>query len=181
MRKFIGLLLALIVVTFAATGCLGDGPSNPAPDSDSQQAYDGGNIPTDLSVYTIVGKVNADTKSLTRQVSPGGGSVFGVNGFVSGSFFGPVESGKGFVRLTVVSANPSTDLAPVGKVVVLKMTDTKGTVLTAGDEVTLKCRRQYEAVAAVQDNQKFDADADATWELDFCRLATPVLGTPDAP
>ena len=35
--------------------------------------------------------------------------------------------------------------------------------------------RQYEALAAVRDNEKFSKTKVETWELDYCRLASPVI------
>lgn len=178
----VGLVMASVFVFTSAESCGGE--SDPAPDSDSTQQYDSGSkIPTDTQVYDVTGTVTADVKSLTRQQEPGHGSSFGYvggsgagfSGFSSGSYFGPVQTGRGFVRITVKSASPATDLAPAGDTVILKVSDTKGTALLPGDTVTFRCRRQYEAVAAVKNNQKFDAEGDATWELDYCRLASPII------
>jgi hypothetical protein len=180
--SLVGLLMAGVFVFTGAADCSGE--SNPAPDSDSSQSYDSGSkIPTDTAVYDIVGTVTAGVKSLTRQEQAAHGSSFGYvggsgagfSGFSSGSYFGPVQTGRGFVRITVDSATPATDLAPVGDTVILKVSDTKGTALLPGDTVKFRCRRQYEAVAAIKNNQKFDASADETWELDYCRLASPVI------
>jgi hypothetical protein len=41
--------------------------------------------------------------------------------------------------------------------------------------VTFKCRAQYEAVAAVRENESFNQAKVETWELDYCRMATPVI------
>lgn len=169
----VGLLMAGVFVFVGASSC---DSGSPGPDSDSAQSYDGGTIPIDKNVYTIRGKVSSPVDSLTRQTQPASGSLFGINGYVSGNFSGPVQSGKSFIRLEVQTAQPSTDLAPEGGLIIIKATDTKATALSAGDVVTFKCRRQYEAVAAVENGQSFDKNADATWELDFCRLASPVVG-----
>ena len=185
MKKFlgpVGMILAGITL-FGTVACSG-GSTAPAPDSDSAQQYNANaKIEVDTNIYNITGTVTAQVQSLTRQRSPGGGSVggslFGTNGFaygsIGGSFFGPVQTGRGFVRITVDKAEPATDLAGVGETVILKVSDTKGTALLPGDTVTFRCRRQYEAVAAVKNNQKFDVRTDGTWELDYCRLATPVI------
>jgi len=179
MRKIIliiGLLLALLL-----TAC---GPSNPEADSDSSQSYKSGSkIPVDENVYVITGEVIGPVNDVTRQVEPSKGSLSGPScygssgcyGGTTGSFTGPIEAGKGFVRLRIQSAKPSTDLAPTGDVTILKTSDTKVTALLPGDVVSLKCRRQYENVAAVKDNESFNADEVAAWELDYCRLATPVI------
>lgn len=146
-------------------------PSAPAADSDSSQQYANSEIPVDQKIYTISGEVSGQVNDLTRQVKPAQGSLLGINGYTSGSYFGPVESGKGFIRLRVASSD--VDIAPKGELVVLKVSDTKGTALVEGDVVTFKCRKQYENIAAVMDNEKLDVQKAATWELDYCRLATP--------
>jgi hypothetical protein len=171
------ILLALLVLS--VTGCT-EQESAPSVDSDSSQSYaSGSTVAVDDNVYTISGEVVAEVNSVTRQISPAsgsvGGSAFAGTGFVSGSYFGEVTGGKGYVRLLVNSIEPSTDLAQVGSVSILKVSDTKATALVTGDLVTFKCRRQYEALAAVKDNQKFDREKVETWELDYCRLATAVI------
>lgn len=99
-----------------------------------------------------------------------------IGGYGSASYFGPEFGGKGFVRGVVVESDAS--LAEVGHMVVLKSTDTKAIMLMPGDRATFKCRQQYEAIAAVRSYETFNADKLATWELDYCRLASPDLGTP---
>lgn len=154
----------------------GCGAQNPGVSSDSGHDY--GGSPTqrvDLHYYVLAGTVAAEPSSLTRQTRPGGGSVSGYGGYVSGSFWGPLESGKGFVRVHVESSN--APLAPVGQVVLLKTTDTKAVALLPGDKPTFKCRAQQEAVAAVQNGETYHEKAAETWELDDCRLVTPAVGT----
>lgn len=177
--KKIMTVLSVSAVLFGATACLGDDTSNPTVESDSDQSYkDSPTIPTDTAVYEINGKVIGQVNSVTRQTSAGGGSTptcFGTSGcYGGGSFFGPVSEGKGYVRL-LVTAPTKTDLAPMGEVTLLKVTDTKATALIEGDQVLFKCRRQYEAIAAVQENEPFNKTTMGTWELDYCRLATPVI------
>jgi len=183
MRKLSIALALLLALLFGAESCDDGGPSNPTPDSDSQQKYDTENgkatIPVDTQAYVITGQVVGPVNDLTHQVSPAQGSqdgyLIGGYGSMNGSFTGAQTEGKSFVRLFVTSAQPSTDLAPVGEVTIIKASDTKAQALINGDIVTFKCRRQYEALAAVQENQKFDEAGDETWELDYCRLDKPVI------
>lgn len=175
-----GLMLAVFIAC-TAESCY---ESDPSPDSDSAQNYaTDSKVPVDDNVYDITGVVTAAPSSVTRQTDPGGGTINtpfcmgsgGCYGGGGGTITGPVEKGKGYVRLTVTSAKPTTDLAPAGALVILKTSDTKVTALVAGDTATFRCRRQYEAIAAVKDDETFSKDKVATWELDYCRLATPVL------
>lgn len=168
MKKLVLLLTVLVLLV----GC-GDVDALPAPDSDSAQSYKSGSkIPVDDDIYTITGKVTADVNSITRQGS--GGSLSAYDGYMSGSFWSET-TGKGFVRLFVHTATPATNLAPPERLIILKTTDSKVTALYPGDIVTFKCRRQYEALAAVRENETFNAGRVETWELDYCRLVNPVV------
>lgn len=165
----------------ALTGCGGDNnDDNPKTDSDSSFSYDdSARVPVDEATYELTGEVVGQVNNLTRQVEPGKGSIsgsqYGSYGTLSGSFTGPIEAGKGFVRLKVSVSKPATDLAPVGEVAIVKTADTKASALMPGDIVTFKCRRQYENIAAVKDKQEFKESEVGTWELDYCRFETPVL------
>ena len=79
------------------------------------------------------------------------------------------------LRLLVHSVEPATPLAQPDRIVLIKTSDTKASALLTGDIVTFRCRAQYKAVAAVRENEDFYPSKVATWELDYCRLATPVI------
>jgi hypothetical protein len=144
------------------------------PESDSEYSFNmAARIPTDHNVYTISGEVIGDIGSLVRQTSRAYGHVSGGGTYVSGAYFGPEYKGKGFVRLLV--ENSDCLYAPKGEIVILKMTDTKGAMLLPGDFITLKCRVQYEAVASIFTGEEFDQEIFATWEVDYCRLVSPVV------
>ena len=177
MKKTACKLAAILVIVVLLAGC---SDISPAPESDSSQDFaSGAKIPVDDNVYVITGEVVADVDSLTRQTEAARGSVSGYGSgygsYVSGSYFGPQFGGKGFVRLLVSDAHPPTGLAPRGDIVIIKTSDTKASALLPGDVVTFKCRAQYEAVAAVRRRETFDADLVETWELDYCRLVSPVI------
>ncbi len=147
----------------------------PAPESNNGLSYAWlTTIPVDANVYTITGTVAADVESLVRQTAPAQVQSYSAEGFSYGTYYGPQLNGKGMVRLTV--ANSDAELAPVGSTVILKLDDTKGILLLPGDHITLKCRAQFEAIAAIMNRQPFDPAA-GTWELDYCRLATPVVAS----
>ncbi len=173
-------IFPVLAVAFLTSAESCESESAPAPDSDSSQNFaDGAKVPIDDNVYLIKGEVIGEVNATTRQITPAEGSISGfatqTYGSLNGSFTGPVEAGKGFVRIRVETSSPETDLAPLGDVTIIKTSDTKVKALLNGDIVSFKCRRQYEALAAVKDNEKFDADKVQTWELDYCRLATPVI------
>lgn len=169
------------VLLIALAGCTSDDATAPAPDSDSGQTWaDGATVPVDEKVYHVTGEVVGQINSLTRQVKPAEGSLSGTqygNGYgtVSGSFTGPVEAGKGYVRVRVVKSD--SDLAPVSEVVILKTSDSKVTALQPADVISFVCRRQYEALAPVMEKADFEKAKNdvATWELDYCRLGSPVV------
>jgi hypothetical protein len=170
-------LLALAVALLALVACEFNAPPRAA--SDSAEAYDIGiwfiripaRVPVDDEVYTIMGQVVADVATMSRQTAPSGTTFYG-------TYFGAEFGGKGFVRLLVRSSEPPTLLAQPGRIVLIKTTDTKASALLVGDVVTFRCRAQYEALAAVRINESFQGtkvEKVATWELDYCRLATPVI------
>ena len=170
------LALILILISIALGGCAVSTTTDPRPpveyvQNNSDYKYtNSSQIPLDMTYYHIKGEVAGDTESLTRQTSAGGG--FYAPGLY-GAYFGPEYQGKGFVRLLVTESD--SDLAPAESVVLLKVTDTKAVLLAPGDHVAFVCRRQYEAVGAIYDYEGLDVEKAATWELDFCRLETPVV------
>ncbi len=166
----------LVVMSLFAAILAGCADTAPQPSSDSPQAFTatGDGVPVDDGVYLISGTVVADVESLVRQTTPARGSMAGSGYGAYGSYFGPEFGGKGFVRLQVASSE--SDLAPVGAIVILKVTDSKASVLLPGDTVQFKCRHQYEAVAAVRNAETFNAEKLETWEIDYCRLTTPKIG-----
>jgi hypothetical protein len=146
----------------------------PPPESDSAQSYSAdARVTVDDNVYEITGIVAGDVDSLVRQTEAARGSIAGSGYGFYGTYFGPEFGGKGFVRLLVEESD--SRLAPAGEIVILKTMDTKAIVLVPGDKVTFRCRAQYEAVAAVRDYETFDSEKVETWELDYCRLLTPVI------
>ncbi len=145
--------------------------------ADSGYEYGGGTIiPNDQKLYTIRGTLVDPPVNTNRQSSPGGAYISGYSssgsGYVSGSAWGPEFKGKGILRIKVITSD--CDIAPVGSEVVLKCSDQKAVVLGPGDTVTFKCRKQCEPIAPTADYQKI-SEADLTWELDYGRLASPVV------
>lgn len=178
--KLYKLAVVMLIVSIILIGCEATNVA-PRPASDSSQRFattdSSGKIAaveTDTGVYTISGTVIGDMTSLVRQTSPAFGSFGGSMYAASGTYFGPELGGKGFVRLHVISSD--SKYAPKGTNVILKVVDTKAIALLPGDTVEFKCRHQYENVAAVLDNEVFDVEKLATWEIDYCRLSSPIIG-----
>ena len=189
------LVLSMLLVVFAGLGvvhlnaadniqkCNNDkGTGHRGPQNDSQWDWDEGkiDIPCDSYIYQVEGTVVTLPESLTIQTergySSGGGYMIGGFGSVGWSSMGPEFSGKGFVRILVSWSD--SDLAPAGQVTILKVTDTKAVALIQGDKVRFKCRKEYEAIAPLDYGEKFTTetrDQAATYELDYCRLVSPVL------
>jgi len=153
---------------------LGACQRSPAPESNNGLSYAWfTTIPVDTVVYTLTGTVTTEVESLVRQTAPAQVQSYSAEGLSYSTYYGPQMNGKGMVRLTVEASD--AELAPVGSTVILKLDDTKGILLLPGDRITFKCRAQFEAISAVMNRQEFDPAA-GTWELDYCRLATPVVG-----
>lgn len=177
----LGTVLTLFIVSCGANQL-------PKPESDSGENWDAGSrIPAEFvddNVYEIYGIVMGDVGSNVRQSQAARGNVSGVGiegtGYVSGSYYGPEFTGKGFVRVKVESITPKNDkLVDVGEVAILKTSDLKATAILVGDEVVFKCRAQYEAVAPIRSNETFVPEKVETWELDYCRLKSPKITIPE--
>lgn len=178
MKKLFVLILLVLVLVACERPADVSTPKAPPPESDSGARFKAGaRVPVDYEIYTISGVVTGDVSSLTRQTDAGGGQIRGSQfdsyGYVRGSWSGPEYSGKGFVRVHVTASDCL--LARVGSVVILKTTDTKATALLVGDQVTFKCRVQYEAVAPLANNEVFEVERYETREIDYCRLERPVV------
>ncbi len=182
-------MIVLLLIMAALTGCSGsDNGAKPtlAPsDSDSNISFDG-EKPTDTNTYLITGVVvdmrsirtGQETTSNTEidLLGPFEGAfwpIFGIDSSLqtSGS---SVETGKGFIRFDVTASEAIAE-APVGSQIILKTTDSKSFLLVPGDIVTFKCRRDFEPVAAVNVGEKVSEAKHGTWELDYCRLLTPIV------
>ncbi|MEZ4732005.1 MAG: hypothetical protein R3E79_33220 [Caldilineaceae bacterium] len=170
---------SVLLLLWLLVGLLGACQRSPAPESNNGLSYAWfTTIPVDTAVYTLTGTVATEVESLVRQTAPAQVQSYSAEGLSYSTYYGPQLNGKGMVRLTVEASN--AELAPVGSTVILKLDDTKGILLLPGDRVTLKCRAQFEAISAVMNRQEFDPAA-GTWELDYCRLATPVVGAAVSP
>ena len=163
MKKVLIILIALLLVACE--------PTAPLAESDSNQHYGtGSEVPVDTNVYNLEAEVSGDVESVTGLRAEG--SALTISG-TGGANFSMWEEGKGLLRVMIISITPALDNVYAGKVVILKTTDKKVMALLPGDQVSLKCRNQYEAVAAVLNYEDFDPEEMGTWELDYCRMTDP--------
>ncbi|MBQ6342942.1 MAG: hypothetical protein IJI41_07465 [Anaerolineaceae bacterium] len=84
------------------------------------------------------------------------------------------QDGKGMVSVHVNSISPSLDYIKPGMDVVLKTTDLKIMAIDPGYSFEVRCRNDYEPVAALQDNEITSEKYD-TYELDYCRMSNPQI------
>lgn len=84
------------------------------------------------------------------------------------------QDGKGMVQVRVNSISPSLKYIKPESTIVLKTTDLKVMAVSPGYSFEVKCRNDYEPVAALQNNEMSNSQYD-THELDFCRMTDPVI------
>ena len=84
------------------------------------------------------------------------------------------QDGKGLVSVHVNSINPSLDYLKPGMDIVLKTTDLKIMAIDEGYSFEVRCRNDYEPVAALQNNE-ITNDRYDTYELDYCRMTNPKI------
>lgn len=176
-----GVALLFVLIAVIVSSCRGQ----VAVESDSDQSYAPGSFaPLDHNYYVIKGTVIGDVRSLVMGQAAGRVSVTTVGpvqpsgvavSSTSGTYFPGGIEGKGFIRLSVEDTTPDTALAPDGENVLVKTTDTKAIALLPGDYIVLICRAQFEAVAAIDNQEKYDEEKAGTWEIDYCRLRSPVI------
>ena len=133
---------------------------------------DGGNTgsPQDTNMYLIRGTIVADITSLTRQIAPASGGMYGNYAY----YTGPIIDGKTFLRIVLIESRPKLPNIEKGQILIIKSVDTKAQALLPGDTLSFKCRRQYEAVAKLS-TEDIDWNKQASWEIDFCRLVDGVI------
>lgn len=164
-------LFFLAMVTVVLTGCV------PAAPSVTQAAAQPAAPLNDPTLFDVTGVVVGEVGSLARQTKPASGSVVGVSGGATyGSYVGPQIGGKSFVRIQVQAMAPRVVLAQIGDIVVLKGEDSKLSILSPGDLVTVRCRLDYEAITATNvSGAKDSSQQNGVWEFDVCRMLTPVI------
>ena len=84
------------------------------------------------------------------------------------------HDGKGLVSVHVNSVSPSLNYLKPGTDIVLKTTDLKIMAIEPGYSFEVRCRNDYEPVAALQNNEMTNDRYD-TYELDYCRMTNPQI------
>lgn len=84
------------------------------------------------------------------------------------------QDGKGMVEVRINSISPSLSYIKPQSSIVLKTTDLKIMAISPGYSFEVKCRNDYEPVAALQNNEMISSQHD-THELDYCRMTNPEI------
>ncbi len=113
---------------------------------------------------TPLSNKNVEGESVSRQYSD-------IYGYGNSRLW---QDGKGLVSVHVNSINPSLDYVKPGTDIVLKTTDLKIMAISEGYSFEVRCRNDYEPVAALQNNE-ITTDRYDTYELDYCRMANPQI------
>lgn len=147
---------------------------------------DSSGLPIDNNVYILSGTIEGNN-SLVRQTDPASGYVY--NGYAA--FSGPTIDGKTLIRIkldnisarqletsTLITSTLYNDIAlkevEKGQTLIIKVVDTKAVALKSGDKTTFLCRYQFEALSR-SSGEQYDEEKLASWEFDYCRLATGIL------
>lgn len=164
------LIFVAAIALFVVSSCA---PANQAPRS-APTMSDSADLPVDEAVYLIKGKIAADLESFTRQVEP-------MQAYARPNYAtltGPVIDGKTLLTIEIEYIGSDKDEAirwvSRGQTLAIKCVDSKCQVLRPGMIVEFMCRRQYEALARSED-EAWDVERLATWEVDYCRLKTGVI------
>ena len=160
---FLGIILTLIVVSLSAC-------STRTSDSGYSLKTVGKRIDSNIYVLNVTmldepeSNKNIGGEGVSRQYSD-------IYGFGNSRLW---QDGKGLVSVRVNSVSPSLDYIKPGMDVVLKTTDLKIMAIDTGYTFEVRCRNDYEPVAALQDNEITNERYD-TYELDYCRMTNPQI------
>lgn len=185
MASIVFTILGIALLMALLGGCTqqvaGDGNS-------TFNAQSGLTVPFDAAIYHLRGEVVGEVDSLSRQTS-GGSLTLSSYPYISGSgSFYSETSGKGFVRLRVLTITSSiiparSDLAAAlgapGDTILVKTTDAKVQALHPGDVVSFVCRADFEQVGAATAGENLTQQGVydlGTWEFDLCRMRVPIVG-----
>jgi hypothetical protein len=140
----------------------------------------------DVHIYDLTGIVQGAPGNISNYSMRGSFSGYG-NGYASGYVSGGTD-GKGIIKFYITSVrvmNPYADhglpdegyepLAATGEVRIVKLVDSAGSVLAAGEEVTLRCRVDRDFMPAVGIGER-PAVEGITPEFDYCRVISAIKG-----
>lgn len=129
----------------------------------------------DPNVYTVT-LVLEQEDGYTEGHAALSGASFNGYGSVSGRYW---EDGKGILRGTLESVQPTVVFADAGDTIVIKTTDRKVMGLIPGDAVVFACIADFEPVCAINETDSARVgDCLEIWEFDYCRIVdiTPTSG-----
>ncbi len=167
-RNFIFITLAVLLLLVAFSGC-----STRTSDSGYSLKTVGKRIDSNIYILNVtmlgdpVSNKNLGGEGVSRQYSD-------LYGWGNSRIW---QDGKGLVSVHVNSVSPALDYVKPGTDIVLKTTDLKIMAISEGYSFEVRCRNDYEPVAALQDNE-ISNDRYDTYELDYCRMTNPIIVSP---
>lgn len=168
--------ICVFVLLFVAALLLGCMPVSDGADtaaSENTVAKSNGNIYYDPSLYTMTVRIGGSPKEHTEIHASGSASYY--NGIGGGSMV-VWQDGKGIIPAYVIEMEPTSSIVSVGDSILLKTEDLKMSRLEEGWVVEIKCRMDYEPLTELHvPNEVVDAELTQTWELDLCRMSSPVF------
>ncbi len=165
MKKYGLLLISIIIIFLLLSAC-----TTRTSDSGFSLKTVGKRIDSNIYVLNVtmlgapVSNKNTEGQSVARQYSD-------LYGFGDARLW---QDGKGLVSVHVNSISPSLDYVKPGTDIILKTTDLKIMAINEGYSFEVRCRNDYEPVAALQNNEVTNDRYD-TYELDYCRMTNPKI------
>lgn len=167
-KKFLVVSVGIIAVIFLVS--LLSGCQSRVSDSGLDLKSVGKNIDNNIYVLnvtmlgTMVSSRNITAQGTGRQYSD-------IYGYENLRLW---QDGKGMVEVRINSITPSLSYIKPESTIVLKTTDLKIMAISPGYSFEVKCRNDYEPVAALQNNEMISSRHD-TYELDYCRMTNPEI------
>ena len=165
MKKYRLLMVPIIIILMLSAAC-----TTRTSDSGFSLKTVGKRIDSNIYILNVtmlgtpVSNKNTEGQSVARQYSD-------LYGFGDARLW---QDGKGLVSVHVNSISPSLDYIKPGTDIILKTTDLKIMAINEGYSFEVRCRNDYEPVAALQNNEVTNDRYD-TYELDYCRMTNPKI------
>ncbi len=182
------LIFLVLVLTLVLSACASTPvpPSDPsvvktecvAPESDSDYRWAmGACVNVSTTVYKVTVRVADDMESHTEIGASGSAFMYGGYGSASYRMW---QEGKGLLPVEILDLDPSLESIPVGSLIVLKTSDLKAMAIPNDASAVFICNLDTEVLSPVQNVQVLTTDR-LTYELDDCRMLTPVYSLPTTP